>query len=277
MQLIAGQYEIAWQDKIANHGLIREWLCGRAPEPGSLILLPEMCDTGFSMNLAEVAPDRSRRSEAFFARLAKELEIYLVAGLVRRGADGLGRNEAVVFSPEGLELARYAKLHPFSHVGEDRHFAAGDRLAIFDWQGIKVAPIVCYDLRFPELFRHAVRAGAELFAVIANWPAARTAHWRPLLRARAIENQAIVVGLNRCGEDPNARYDGQSVVYDPQGVALAEADRDPTLLECDIDRQVIDDTRRSFGVLRDMRDDLLGPPSYGLDEEQDQFNDQRRG
>ncbi|MFA9476869.1 carbon-nitrogen family hydrolase [Phycisphaerales bacterium AB-hyl4] len=265
MKLIACQYDIAWEDKPANHQRLSAWLRERRPEPGTLVLLPEMFATGFSMNVAKIAEGNGaaegadRPSERWLAELAAELGVYLLAGVVNVGPDGRGRNQAVVFDPQGAQLARYAKLHPFSHAGEDDHFAGGDRLALFDWQGLKVAPVVCYDLRFPELFRHLTRAGAELFAVIANWPAARAHHWRPLLQARAIENQAFVVGLNRCGQDPNVPYSGQSVAYDPQGRAVAEAGEQPAMLDCDIDREVLTTFRAKFPALRDMRADLLGP------------------
>lgn len=267
MKVIACQYEIAWEDKPANHRRLEAWLRQHRLEPGSLVLLPEMFGTGFSMNVQQTAEGEDRPDERWIIELAAELNVCLLGGVVRLGPDGRGRNEAVAFGPDGNELARYAKLHPFSHASEDRYFVGGDRLALFQWQGLTVAPVVCYDLRFPELFRRLVRAGAEVFAVIANWPAARDHHWRPLLRARAIENQAFVVGLNRCGQDPNVEYAGQSIAYDPQGHPLAESGGEPTLLTCDLDRQVLDAYRATFPALRDMRPDLLGASAFDLDEQ----------
>ncbi len=265
MKLVACQYEIAWEDKAGNHRMLERWLREHRPAAGSLVVLPEMFATGFSMNVAGIAEGGARPSERWLAELAGELDVAMLGGVVNRAADGRGRNEALALAPDGRELARYAKLHPFSHAGEDEHFAAGDSLALFHWQGMTVCPIVCYDLRFPELFRHAVRgdgggAGAELFVVIANWPAARAEHWRPLLRARAIENQAFVVGVNRCGADPNVAYQGDSIVCDPRGRVIAEAGDGPAMLQADIDRAALDAFRQRFAALNDMRADLLGPP-----------------
>jgi len=120
-----------------------------------------------------------------------------------------------------------------------------------------VAPFVCYDLRFPEVFRIAAARGAQLLAVIANWPSAREAHWLTLLRARAIENQAYVAGVNRCGEDPRLRYTGRSVIIDPRGEVLADAGSDEAVITADIDLADLEEYRRSFPALADMRRELL--------------------
>ena len=137
-------------------------------------------------------------------------------------ADGRGRNEAVVFNPEGKLICRYAKIHPFSFGGESKHYAPGTEIVSFQWHDFVAAPFICYDLRFPEVFRIATRRGAHLIAVIANWPAKRVSHWVALLQALAIENQAYVVGVNRVGNDPKLGYPGRSLIVDPQGEIVAE-------------------------------------------------------
>src|SRR5204863_3694256 len=129
----------------------------------------------------------------------------------------------------------FAKLHPFSPAGEHEHFTPGQDIVLFDWHAVKVAPLVCYDLRFPEIFRRAMLRGAQMLIVIANWPASRSEHWKTLLRARAIENQAYIVGVNRIGEDPNASYTGSSQIIDPAGVVLADAHDQRCVITAEID------------------------------------------
>src|SRR5690606_4865444 len=136
------------------------------------------------------AETTARETERFLRDLAAETGCAVLGGLVTRQADGRGLNEAVVFSPHGEELARYAKLHPFSFAGEDRHYVSGERVVTFEWGGFTVAPFICYDLRFPEAYRAAVRQGAEVLVTIANFPTPRLHHWISLSVARAIENQA---------------------------------------------------------------------------------------
>src|SRR5262249_11558372 len=140
--------------------------------------------------------------------LAKELRSHVMAGVAMHGSGELGRNEALVLGPDGQLVVRYCKMYPFSLAGENKHFEAGQNTESFTWHDVRVAPFVCYDLRFPEIFRRAAADGAELMAVVANWPAARVSHWTALLRARAIENQAYVVGVNRAGSDPHVAYSG---------------------------------------------------------------------
>src|SRR5580704_17942421 len=223
MQIIGCQTDIVWQDKLANHDRVRELLSSSPIEPGALVLLPEMFATGFSMHVDVIAEPLGGEMQTFLAELAKQLRSYVMGGVVTRAADGRGRNEAVVYDPDGRQVTRYCKLHPFSYAGETKYYQAGEAGAQFACHGFQVAPFVCYDLRFPEIFRRAVRGGAQLLAVIANWPQPRESHWLALLRARAIENQAYVVGVNRAGADPNVRYSGHSLIVGPRGETLAEA------------------------------------------------------
>ncbi|HTL28529.1 MAG TPA: nitrilase-related carbon-nitrogen hydrolase, partial [Tepidisphaeraceae bacterium] len=124
------------------------------------------------------------------------------------------------------------------------------------WTDFTVAPFVCYDLRFPEIFRRAVRKGATLMTVIANWPEARINHWLTLLQARAIENQCYVIGINRCGFDPQLRYPGRSVVVDPHGVIIADAGHQQRVLIADLDPKLVETTRTKLPFLSDMREDF---------------------
>ena len=254
MKLYCCQTDITWENKPANHARVEKLLSAANPERGSLVLLPEMFSTGFSMNVAGIQEGAAAETQNFLAQLAQHFGVYVVGGLVTAADDGYGYNQAAVFSPEGRELTRYTKMQPFSLGAETKHYHAGDGPVFFTWQSLKVAPFICYDLRFPELFRAAVRSGsAQLLAVIANWPVTRIQHWITLLQARAIENQAYVAGVNRCGSDPKYTYNGRSVIVDPHGTILADAGDGERIISAEIDPKIVLQWREDFPALRDMR------------------------
>ncbi|MGH7979419.1 MAG: nitrilase-related carbon-nitrogen hydrolase, partial [Limisphaerales bacterium] len=247
---------IAWEDKPANFARVQFLLHKRAIPPGSLIVLPEMFATGFTMNAVNVAESSDGPTTAFLRRLATGRRSYVLGGLARR-AGRVVFNEAVCMAPAGESLARYAKLHPFSPGGESDHYSAGESVTVFCCGGLKTAIFICYDLRFPEAFRAAVAQGAEVIVVIANWPNRRHVHWTALLQARAIENQAYVIGVNRCGNDPKFKYSGGSVVYDPHGRKLALAGSRESIVSVKLDPKLPSQWRNEFPVLKDVRPDLF--------------------
>jgi len=261
MHVACCQFDIAWEDRGVNFARVRGMLAAARLPPGTLVLLPEMFASGFSMNVAGIADDGE--TEAFLASCAADLGLHLLAGLVTRAADGRGLNQAVVVAPDvGGPVARYTKLHPFSFGQEMRHYARGDDLALFSLAAAPacpVCPLICYDLRFPEVFRQAALAGAKLFAVIANWPAAREDHWVTLLRARAIENQAYVAGVNRIGRDPGNAYAGRSMIIDPRGVVLADAGSGAGVIGAELELDALEEYRRSFPALADIHPAFLRP------------------
>lgn len=253
MKVVGLQLDIVWENKQANFYTVRRLLEAANVERGSLVVLPEMFATGYSMNVAAIAEGGSHEAETFLGELARRYGVYMLAGVVTTAQDGRGRNEAVVFNPDGSELARYCKLHPFSYADETKYYVPGERIVTFEWAEFTAAPLICYDLRFPEVFRRAIPEGATLFAVIANWPTARESHWLALLRARAIENQAYVVGVNRCGCDPNHSYCGRSLIVDPHGKILADAGNDEGAIAARVDLDALEQYRRKFPALRDIR------------------------
>jgi omega-amidase len=253
MKLIGVQLDIVWEDKPATFDRVRRLLEVQRPQAGSLLVLPEMFSTGFSMNVAKIDEAGERPAEAFLRSLALDYKTYLLGGVVNVGPDGRGRNQALAFAPDGRELVRYDKIHPFTLGEEGKHYTGGDAVHVFNWDNLTVAPFVCYDLRFPEVFRAAARRKAQLLAIIANWPYPRESHWVTLLQARAIENQAYVIGVNRCGKDPKHMYFGRSMIVDPHGKILADAGNEEGLVSADIDAQVVDAWRRDFPALLDMK------------------------
>jgi omega-amidase len=253
MQVIGCQFDIVWESKPANFECVRALLKNTSVEPGALIVLPEMFATGFSMQVENIVEPAQGPTQQFLSQLARDTGAFVAGGVVTPNADGRGRNEALVVDPQGKEILRYCKLHPFSLAGEDKHFARGDETCSFAWGPFRVAPFICYDLRFPEIFRHQTRLGAQVLLVIANWPTTRHAHWQSLLHARAIENQAYVIGVNRVGNDPKLAYAGNSVILDPHGETLAAAGDSPQLIQAHLQFESLVEYRQQFPALRDMR------------------------
>ena len=255
MRLACCQLDIVWEDKPANYRRVESLVGNARLPPGTLLLLPEMFATGFTMNAAPVAEPIDGPTAAFLADLAQRHAIFVEAGLVVLGSGDLPpSNEALVFDPQGRPLARYAKMHLFSFADEPSHYAAGQSPVVFDWQKIAVAPAICYDLRFPELFRSVVQDRAQVLSVIACWPAPREEHWLTLLRARAIENQCFVAATNRCGHDPSGlAYGGRSQIIDPRGAILADAGNQQCVIQAEIDLEAQARYRREFPALDDIR------------------------
>ncbi len=255
MRVAAVQFDIAWEDKQANHRIIEDMLAAADIERNTYVLLPELGDTGFSFALNKIVDDLTL---PWAQRLAQRLGIWLQPGFAENGPDGKGRNCAAIISPQGDVLGIYRKVHPFSYGAEAEHYRGGEALLLRSCGGAVTCPMICYDLRFPELWRIAAGGGAELFAIGASWPSARQPHWRALLIARAIENQAYVVSVNRIGADPHVQYAGGSMIVSPTGEILAEATDSPTVLKADLDLDALHRWRKKFPALRDMRSQLLG-------------------
>jgi predicted amidohydrolase len=253
MWIAAVQFDTRWEDRKGSHARARELIAGAAVPRGALVVLPEMFDVGFSMNTAITDPGAPSASDAFLRDVAREKGAAVLAGVVARTTDGRLANEAVAFGPDGRELVRYRKRQPFTPPGEHIHYPAGSVGCAFEWDGVKIAPFVCYDLRFPELFRPAAKGGAELMVVVSNWPDRRSEHWVRLLQARAIENQSYVLGVNRCGADPSFRYDGRSALFDPHGNAIFEMDGREQVGLGEVDGAIVRKWREDFPALRDMR------------------------
>lgn len=258
MKLIGLQYDTVWEDREANERQIEGMLEEAAPDPGSLVVLPELSLVGFTMRREGLAEESGGPSQQFFSRLATRYQVTVVGGASWRGERGLGRNMALVVNPEGELVGSYCKQHPFSFAGELEHYQSGRDFLVFDWQGVRCAPLVCYDLRFPEAFRHLVLEGVELFLVIANWPTPRVLHWEVLLQARAIENQAYVLGVNRCGADPKVVYPGSSRLIDPQGQVVAALGNEPGFIRDELDVTELRAYRERFPALSDLLAHQLG-------------------
>lgn len=260
-QIYAVQFDIVWEDKNANHELVESLLEQAAPSAGSLILLPELFDVGFSMNvdkLSEQATDNA--SENWCAAIAKSRKLYIQGASINKyPAEQKAVNCAAVYNPDGQMICRYEKIFPFTAGAEGKYYQSGTEIKTYQWNGLTVCPFICYDLRFPELWRIAVLDyKVEIFTIGASWPAIRHDHWLKLLEARAIENQAWVVGCNRCGKDPNLAYAGGTSIITPHGHVAARADDLTKIINHDIVKDSIKRWRADFKALEDIRPQMLG-------------------
>jgi predicted amidohydrolase len=252
MRIAALQHDIAWEDRETNLARLTPQVDQAVGAGARLVVLTEMFATGFSMSTDRTAEDRDGPIVTWLTDQATRHGVWVAGSLALRDPDReLPLNALCLVSPDG-DLHRYDKLHPFTYAGEHERFAAGDRFVTVDVEGLRVTLFVCYDLRFADEFWATAR-DTDVYLVVANWPEARRGHWRALLDARAIENQAYVVGVNRVGEGGQLRYVGDSRIVDPLGEVLVSAAGTETILLADLDPQVVRDARERLPFLPDRR------------------------
>jgi len=263
MKIALIQLNIIWESKKANCDNAELFAKKAFDEGCDLMVLPEMFSTGFSMNVSTLTEDKDGETAMVLSSLAKQYYVNIIAGFTVKDFDGkMGRNMAVVFDRNGDRIAEYTKLHPFSYAGEDQYYIAGSAPVIFNIDRMKASIFICYDLRFPEIFRIVAKHVQAIF-IIANWPASRKDHWETLLKARAIENQCFVIGVNRTGKDGNGiDYPGASCVYSPLGNKICSGDEKEEFVTCEIDLNEVNEVRTRFPFLKDMRA-ILTPSKLG--------------
>ena len=252
MRVAAIQHDIVWEDPSANFERLTPWVAAAAAGGARLVVLTEMFSTGFSMNTAVTAEPVGGPSTEFLQMQAKQHDLWIGGSIAERDDDAeLPYNTFVLAGPGG-EIDRYRKIHPFTYSGEHEHFAAGDSFVTVEVEGVRVTPLICYDLRFADEF-WATATRTDCYVVPANWPDTRRHHWIALLQARAIENQAYVVGCNRVGDGGKLHYTGDSRIIDPMGEVLAAASGIETILSAEVDAAVVAQTRERFPFLPDRR------------------------
>lgn len=252
MRIAALQTDIVWEDPGANFERLRPQVAAAKAAGARVVILPETYACGFSMATDRVSEPPEGPSTRFLKDQAAEHGLWIAGSLPER-PEGLERpfNTLVVAGPQG-EVHRYRKIHPFSFAGESEHYSAGGDFTTVEVEGVRFTFFICYDLRFADEFWASAPA-TDAYVVVANWPEPRRAHWQTLLVARAIENQAYVVGVNRVGEGGGNRYCGDSRIVDPMGRVLAAAAEQETMLLAEIDPALVRETRRSLPFFRDRR------------------------
>ena len=252
MRIAAVQHDIVWEDRDANFERLAPQVRRAVGAGAELVLLTETFSTGFSMAPGVGEPEAGP-SARFLAAQSAEHGVW-VAGTcpeIEPGAD-LPYNSFVLAGPDGT-THRYRKLHPFTHAGEHERFRAGQEPVTVTVGGLRITPFICYDLRFADVFWRAAPE-TDVYLVPANWPAARRNHWRTLLEARAIENQAYVVGCNRVGTGGDGiDHAGDSRIVSPMGELLATAAGVETIVLADVDAADVRATRDRLRFLPDRR------------------------
>jgi predicted amidohydrolase len=252
MRIAAVQHDIVWEDRDANFERLAPQVAGAVGAGAELVLLTETFSTGFSMTPGIGEPEDGP-SARFLAGQAAEHGVW-VAGTCPEIAAGetLPYNSFVLAGPDGT-IHRYRKLHPFTHAGEHERFRAGEKPVSVEIGGLRITPFICYDLRFADVFWKAA-PGTDVYLVPANWPSPRRQHWQTLLQARAIENQAYVVGCNRVGTAGDGTdHAGDSRIVSPMGELLATAAGIETLVLADVDPAEVAATRDRLRFLPDRR------------------------
>jgi predicted amidohydrolase len=254
MRVACIQLDIVWEDPRASCARLEPLAREAAADGARLVVLPEMFATGFSMD-AEAIADHAPAIAEFASAAARDLGVWLAAGWAEPGR-GKPANTCRLLDPDGVERLVYRKIHPFTLAGEPERYAAGDSVTTLEVEGVRVTPLVCYDLRFPELFRVAA-ADTDLFLVPANWPERRGHAWRSLLVARAIDAQAWVAGVNRVGTDGHGvTHAGDSAVVDPSGGVVAHLAGREGVVAAEVDPEEVRRVRHRYGFLDDRRPEL---------------------
>jgi predicted amidohydrolase len=228
-------------------------IAGAAASGARLVVLTEMFATGFSMAAAQTAEPPDGPSAAFLRDQAMTHGVWLTASIPTQDpARDKPVNRLVLAGPDGT-ARHYDKIHPFTYCGEHEVYGAGSSFLTVDVEGLRCSFFVCYDLRFADEF-WALATTTDCYVVVANWPAARRVHWRALLPARAIENQAFVIGVNRVGDDGNGvAHAGDSMIVDPLGEVLASAAGAEAVLVADVDPSRVTTARARYPFLQDRR------------------------
>ncbi len=258
LKIIAIQTDISWQIPGVNVANFRSKI-DRLENRADLIIFPETCASGFTMRSEEFSESQLGPTESFFLESAKKRDAFVGGGWIEKNPGRLPFNTFSIASPNGKIIARYRKLHPFSFAGENSSFSSGSELVtirIFDFQ---VSLFICYDLRFPEAFRKSA-GKTDLYIVIANWPAERIDAWDTLLKARAIENQSYVLGVNRVGGaglKKQVSHNGHSALFGPSGKNLFEVSEKEGFLYSEIHLSELKSYREKFPFLADRKIEFI--------------------
>jgi len=254
MKIALIQMDIKWEDKKGNCNRAGTFIRKASEHGCNIIVFPEMFNTGFSMNISRIGEPEDGETASFLSQMAKEYRINIIAGLPElEMGEKKGRNVAAIYNTGGNLIAKFAKLHPFPFAKEDQYYVAGNDIITFTIDGMPSSIFICYDLRFPEVFRKVAKKVQAIF-VIANWPTTRKDHWEALLKARAIENQCFIIGVNRTGTDGNGiHYPGASQIYDPSGNNICAGNETEEMIISEFNPGEADEVRSRFGFLKDIR------------------------
>lgn len=248
------QMNVILGDPQANLAKVRAMTAEAARRGSDMVVVPELWSTGYDLeNAAAHATPTNEGIFAEVAALARQHGVYIVGSCLSLLGEGQFGNTAVLFDPQGQPLAEYSKIHLFRLMDEHHYLTAGDKLSLVETKWGKMGLTICYDLRFPELYRTYALAGANVVFVPAEWPHPRLMHWQTLLRARAIENQMYMVACNRVGTSKETTFFGHSCILDPWGETIIAGGEDELLLTAVIDLAKVEEVRTQIPIFADRR------------------------
>lgn len=245
------QYAPEWENVEENISIVESIIKNNVNDE-DIIILPEMSLTGFTMSSEKFAEEIDGAGTKYFISLSQRIRKHIFAGIIERDGEKF-YNSLVHFDQNGLIRARYRKIHPFSYANENKYYEAANESITTHIEKIKIGLSVCYDLRFPELFRLYGKERAEIMINIANWPVTRIEHWKHLLKSRAIENQCYMIGVNRIGNDKKNEYNGCSAIYDPMGEEILMCSNKEDLFNTEIDLDKVEEVRNKLPFLDDIK------------------------
>lgn len=244
------QYSPVWESKEESKTKIKA-LLESSSFKGELLIFPEMTLTGFTMNPVPFAESLDGLTFDFAAQIAVSLNCNIFFGLITVN-NGKFFNTLLHIDSSGKLVCKYDKFHPFSYAKENLHYSRGEKTIITKIGDLSIGLSICYDLRFPELYRLYAKEKVQLIVDIANWPVQRIEHWKALIKARAIENQCYFAACNRVGSDPLAVYNGFSTVTDPLGNIIAENENNETIVEAVLNLEELNSIRNRLPFLQDI-------------------------
>lgn len=249
-----GQMDVVLGEPHQNLAKATTLVAEAASRGSHLLVLPELWSTGYDLeNAARYAAPIDQGIFTEVATLAEKFHLYILGSNLSLLGPGKFGNTAVLFGPQGDVLATYTKIHLFRLMAEHQFLWPGESPTLVDTPWGKAGLTICYDLRFPELFRAYALRGAKMIFLPAEWPRPRLEHWRVLLRARAIENQMYIIACNRVGSSKGNAFFGHSAIIDPWGETVIEAGEDETLVTAGIEVELVDQIRSKIPVFQDRR------------------------
>jgi len=252
-----GQIELSDTDWKKNFATVKDAYFKLVEQGCQFTIFPELWPS--AMNLPEAVRHAENNENEIYPELlelSKKKKVFSHWGSMLWGEGGEIYNQAMISDADGRELIRYRKIHLFSLMGEDGYLSPGNRLPVADTPYGKIATAICYDLRFPELFRYYALAGARMIFVPAEWPHPRLLHWQRMIQARAIENQVYIIACNRVGKSEKYDFFGHSMVVDPWGEIIYEGPESADITPVSVDLSRLDEATDKLNSLGDVQNEI---------------------
>jgi predicted amidohydrolase len=257
LSISLAQMNITLGDVRKNYNVMQEWSSEAARRGSHMVVFPELWSTGYALdNAKELASVLNSGMFAQVTTVAQQNKISIVGSILeKRGLEV--NNSAAFFTPNGRMMGVYRKLHLFRLMDEDKWLQPGPSPLTMDLPWGRTSLAICYDLRFPELFRlYSAEENARMIIIPAEWPIERVEHWRALLVARAIENQCYIVACNAAGKTGSTTFGGHSMIVDPWGKIIIEGGESPMMLTAEIEMDLVDEVRQRIPIFEDRRTDV---------------------